>query len=135
MAEYLFAAGCGKILICSTHFQNFNGGGDNSAGNVPYAAPQAGTRLDLWAAQHDAATELSAMHPGQVAFCDLYAAMYDVLTNASNPFYQAGKAGVDAFWHVGTGNTHMNATGNKIVAVAILATLQNQSGWLNSLKA
>jgi lysophospholipase L1-like esterase len=134
MTEYLLAAGCAKVVICLTHFQNFNGGGDNSAGNVPYATPQAGVRLDLWNRQHDAAVESAATYPGKVAYCNLYAAMYQVLTNAKNPFYQANKAGVDAFWHVGTANTHLNVLGNMIVANALLATLQSQTGWINDLK-
>ena len=74
------------------------------------------------------------MHPGKVAFCDLYAAMYQVSTNPTNPFYVAGKAGVDAFWHIGNGNTHLNALGNQIVASAFLATIQAQASWLDSLR-
>ena len=134
MTEFLLAAGCPKVVICSTHFQNFHGGGDNSAGDVPYAAPQPGPRLDLWTAQQAAAAAEAALHPGKVAFCDLYAAMYHVLTNPDNPFYQASKAGVDAFWHVGPGNTHLNVLGNQIVANAVLGTLQSQPGWMNDLK-
>jgi lysophospholipase L1-like esterase len=133
MAEFLFAAGCEKILVCSTHFQNFNGG-DNSAGNVPYATPQAGVRLDLWTAQRDAALEESSLHPGKAAFCDLYAAMYDALTNSNHPFYQPNIIGADSFWHVGAGNTHLNALGNQIVAGAIRAAIRSQTGWINDLK-
>lgn len=135
MTDFLLEAGCPKVVVCSTHFQNFNGGGDNSAGNVPYPAPQTGLRLDLWNAQRAAALETAAAWPGKVAFCNLYAAMHNALTNPNNPFHQANQAGVDAFWHVAAANTHLNALGNRIVAHALLATLQSQTGWLNDLKS
>jgi lysophospholipase L1-like esterase len=134
LAELLLTKGCPRVMICSTHFQNYNGGGDNSAGNVPNAAPSPGIRLDLWNAQFGAAEDEIALHPGKVAFCDLYEAMYDVLVNPANPFYQPNKAGIDTFWHIATGNTHMNALGNQIVADAVLKTLQSQTGWLDELK-
>jgi lysophospholipase L1-like esterase len=135
MTDFLFAAGCPKVVVCSTHFQNFNGGGDNSPGNVPYPTPQAGLRLELWNAQRAAALEQAAAQPGKIAFCDLYSAMYRVLTNANNPFHQANKAGVDAFWHVAAANPHLNSLGNQIVAHALLTTLQSQTGWMGDLKS
>lgn len=113
MGQYLQTAGCNKIIIVGRHYDNFTSGGDTVS--TPNAANAA-----LRTLQQAAATALSA------PYCDLYAYMSNLITT-----------GVDTqgsySWNVFNNNIHLNTYGEKIVADALLETIQSQSGWLSSI--
>jgi lysophospholipase L1-like esterase len=122
MAEAVLADGCERVVICSTHYLNYGSGGDSTA------TPASGARLDLWNAQSTAYTDEAALHSGEVAFCDLYAYFYALLGAGT---YVQG----DHLWHQADSDVHLNAAGEQIVADALLATIQAQSGWLTALQS
>lgn len=119
MAETLFDAGSTYVVIGNTQYLNYSSGGDTTSA-------QGATYATLKGFQAAAATALIALHPGQVAYCDTYAAMRALIV--------AGTETQGSFsWHVADSNQHLNAHGNQIVADAMLATIQAQDGWLAAL--
>jgi lysophospholipase L1-like esterase len=102
-------AGCSRVVICGAHYMNFASGGDTTSVQVaPYAA--------LRVVQAAAAVSNGAL------FVDLYAYMRALIV--AGTYLQ----GSDTVWHVAIGNTHLNATGEQILADAINAALTAQ-GW------
>lgn len=109
----LKSAGCQKIIVVGRHFDNFAASGDTTS--VQLAANQT-----LRGLQQGAATDLSA------PYCDLYTTMAARITGGQDT--QGSNS-----WHVLASNIHLNAYGEQIVAGALLATIQAQSGWLAAL--
>lgn len=121
--QVLASIATSRVVICSTHLQNWATGGEGAS-----PTPPVGTRLNLWNAQHDTYSTLAATYASRVAWCDLYAYLYAVLL--ADP----SKIGVDTYWHEAVGDTHLNPTGQQFVANALLATIQAQSGWLAAMQ-
>jgi len=107
------ASGASRIVIVNAHYLNYSTGGDT------LATPLAGN-VALRALQSAAATDLGA------AYCDLYTFMRNRIV-----------AGTDAqgsfSWHVLDSNSHLNTYGEGILASAVLATIQAQTGWMDAL--
>ncbi len=129
MVSSLVAAGGARIIICSTHFQNFASGGDAPGGSLN-ATPSTGSRVNLWNAQHNAYTQSVSAYPAtQFAWVDLYHWFYLLLAGHTS------QAGVEAYYHTATvaGDTHLNVFGNQQVAAAVYAAI-NVAGWVEELK-
>lgn len=113
MVSALTAAGCDKNLIISAHYLNYSSGGDTTG--TPYA-PYATLR----GLQQAAATASGA------SYCDLYDHMRTLIVT-----------GVDAqgsnSWHAYANNQHLNTYGQEVVASAVTATIEAQSGWVAAL--
>lgn len=121
LAETLFAGGASYVVVCSTHYWNFS---------TPDPWPISGARQTLWNAQNQAYTDELALHPGLVAWVDLYGFMHGILgTTYRGVTYASG----DYKWHVADNDVHLNAAGEQIVADAIVAAVQAQSGWVAGL--
>jgi lysophospholipase L1-like esterase len=129
VANAMLGVGCERVIVCATHYINFDtgSGGDNTSGALT-SAPS-GDRATLRTAQNSAYTALAAANPGKVAWCDLWQYMHDYL--AANPTH----IGVDTYYHVAASNIHLNAVGEQLVADALLATVQAQDGWLDALSS
>lgn len=121
MISTVVAAGCPRVIVVSAHYLNWTSGGD--AQGTPYA-----TYATLRPFQQAAATNQAAAHPGQVAFCDLYAYLCGLIVAGTE--IQGSNS-----WHAIANNQHLNALGGSYVAAAVLATIQAQSGWLAALQA
>ena len=123
--ERLFAegddAGTTYAIVVSTQFVNWSAGGDTL--NTPGA-----TYATLRTFQQAAATAKATTYPGRVAYCDLYTYMRNLIVAGT---YAEG----DHLWHTADMNQHLNVAGEAIVADAVLATIQAQTGWLAALKA
>lgn len=120
MIDDLIAAGVSYVVVVNTQFLNYSTGGDTLVS--PYT-----TYATLRPFQAAAVTSRAALYPGQVALCDLYTAMRNLIVAGT---YAAGDFG----WHVADANQHLNAAGEQIVADAVLATIQAQSGWVAALQ-
>lgn len=105
----LKAAGYSQLIVCGQHYLNFASGGDT------VATPLSST-VALRALQSAAATTLGAL------YVDFHAYMRDLIVAGT---YTQGD---DTAWHVAVGNTHLNNTGEQILADAIFAAMQAQ-GW------
>lgn len=125
MCEALVAAGVQRIVIMSRHYLNFTPSGDNSGGSPVY--PPTGGALSLWMAQYNAYIAELALHPGKLAWCDLYKHMYDLLVDTPALVNDA------LAWFVAAGNVHYNAVGESHMADAVQATIAAQTGWLTSI--
>lgn len=119
MGETLFDAGVEYVLVVSTQYLNYSSGGDTLA--TPYA-----TYATLRTYQDAAADTLIAAHPSKAAYVDLYTYMRNLIVAGT---YAEG----DHLWHVAATNQHLNAIGEQIVADAVLATMQAQTGWVADL--
>lgn len=125
MAHALMGAGCERLVLCSTHYQNYTTVGDSTP------AP-AGAQATRWNAQKAAYDAVAPTYPDKVAWCDLYGFMRGILgTTYRGVAYAQG----DYKWHVADLNTHLTAAGEQIVADAIMATITAQPGWLAALRA
>lgn len=113
IGQYLQAAGCGKIIIVGRHYDNFSTGGDTVG--TPLAA-----NATLRTLQQAAATTLG------VPYCNLYSYMSNLIT--TNVDTQGSFS-----WHVFNNNIHLNTYGEKVVADALLQTIQAQTNWLASI--
>lgn len=100
---------CPRTLICGQHFINFATGGEATSGSV-------GALETLRAKQRAAATQYGC------PYVDFYDFMRDLIVAGT---YTLGD---DLAWHVAVGNTHLNNTGEQILANAIYAKMQEQ-GW------
>lgn len=110
IGEYAKGLGCTRVLIIGRHFDNWaSGTGDTVAYEQ---AANAGIR----AAQREAAEQLGAV------YVDLYAVMRDLIQRGE---YEEGD---DTAWHVSTGNLHLNATGQQLIADAMRAVI-TQRDW------
>lgn len=106
----LKAAGCSRLVVCGQHYLNFASGGDTVG--TPLASLVA-----LRALQSAAATMLGAL------YVDFHAYMRALIVAGT---YTQGN---DTAWHVAVGNTHLNNTGEQILADAIYAAMQ-AAGWV-----
>lgn len=113
MGQYLQSAGCNKIVIVGRHYDNFSSGGDTTG--TPLAANAA-----LRTLQQAAATALN------VPYCNLYSYMSNLITTSVD--IQGSFS-----WHVFNNNIHLNTYGEKVVADALLQTIQAQTSWLASI--
>ena len=109
LVKLALAIGAPRTLICGQHFLNFATGGESTSGSV-------GTIEALRAKQRAAAAAVGAV------YVDFYDWMRDLIV-AGN--YALGN---DTAWHVAVGDTHLNNTGQQILADAIYASMQAQ-GW------
>ena len=98
-----------RTIICGQHYLNFASGGDTVA--TPLAA-----QVALRALQSAAAATLGAV------YVDFHAYMRDLIV--AGTYTQDD----DTAWHVAVDNTHLNNTGEQILADAIFAAMQAQ-GW------
>jgi lysophospholipase L1-like esterase len=105
----LRAAGYRRLIVCGQHYLNFASGGDTVA--TPLAS-----NATLRVEQSAAATALGAL------YVDFHAYMRALIVATT---YAQGD---DTAWHVAIGNTHLNNTGEQILADAIYAAMQAQ-GW------
>jgi hypothetical protein len=135
MVDALIDAGIERVVVVGYHVLNWATGGHITAGAVDAEIDLDGANPgtyglgSLWAASQ-AVDALAVTYPGKVAFCDLYAFFKTRLESAT---YSA-QIGVDTFYHVGTGDSHLNSTGEQWVADAIAATVTAQ-GWNTALSA
>lgn len=114
IGDYLVAHGCSRIVYGGQHYLNFSSGGDT------HASPLAGN-VTLRGLQQAAAAAVSG-----AVYCDFWAYMDSLI--------QAGQETQGSYsWHVLDSNTHLNAHGEEIIADALLATIQAQSGWVAAL--
>lgn len=113
LGQYLQAAGCSRIVIVGRHYDNFSAAADTTT--VQLAANQT-----LRGLQSAAATTLG------VPYCSLYTYMANLITTAVDT--QGSFS-----WHVFDSNIHLNAYGEQIVADAVKATIQAQTGWITAL--
>ena len=100
---------CPRTLICGQHFLNFASGGEGTSGST-------GSLETLRTKQRAAATQANAV------YVDFYDWMRDLIVAGE---YTLGD---DLAWHVAVGNTHLNNTGEQILADAIYSAIQAQ-GW------
>lgn len=119
MGETLLDAGVPYLVIGNTQYLNYSSGGDT------LETPSA-TYATLRTYQLAAANALIAAHPDQVAYCDIYGHMRQLIVDGD---YTQG----DHLWHVEATNQHLNAIGEQIVADVMLATIQAQDGWVTAL--
>lgn len=120
MAESLFDSGVTYVLVGNTQYLNWTTGGD--AVDTPYAS-----RVDLRAKQAAAVDAVEADHPGKVALADVYGYMRGLIVDGTDT--QGSNS-----WHAYPDNQHLNAYGMQVVADAMLATIQAQSGWVAALQ-
>ncbi len=110
-----------KIIAVSPQFLNWTSGGDTVAAGSSHS----GQNATYKAVNDDIAAACTAE---TVPFCDLYAYMQSLIN--------AGRdTALSASWHVLGTNQHLNYYGQQVVAEAILATINAQSGWLAALQA
>lgn len=119
MGTTLLNAGVEYLVVLNTQYLNYSSGGDSTGS--PYS-----TYATLRPYQEAATDALETSYPGQVAFCDLYAYMRALIVAGT---YTQG----DHLWHVADSNQHLNAVGEQIVADAVLATIEAQTGWVADL--
>jgi lysophospholipase L1-like esterase len=108
-ANYVKALGCTKVLIAGQHYLNFTTNGDTTVSERADLATVRGL-------QSAAATE------AEVVYVDLYDFMRDLIVATT---YAQGD---DTAWHVAVGDSHLNNTGEQILANAFYAAMQAQ-GW------
>lgn len=120
MATTMLNAGS-KVIICLVHYNNYTA--DGSATELPE-----GATLLLHNAQKQAYTDLSALYPGDIAYCDFYAYMRNLIDTG------VVAQGDWSAWNVADKNVHLNANGQNVLADALLATIQAQTGWITLLK-
>lgn len=120
MAQTMLNNGA-KVIICGRHYNNYSTGGDTTP------TPQ-GTTLTVWQAEKQAYDNLVGSNAGKIAFCDFYAYMRNLINTG------VVTQGDWTQWHVADQNTHLNANGESVLASALLATIQAQSGWIDLLK-
>lgn len=109
IGQALMAAGYLNLIVCGQHYLNFATGGDTLA--TPLAANAA-----LRVLQQAGATALGAL------YVDFYAFMRALIVAGT---YTQGD---DTAWHVAVGNTHLNNTGEQILANALQAAIV-AAGW------
>jgi lysophospholipase L1-like esterase len=102
--------GCPRTLVLGQHFLNFATGGENTTAST-------GTLETLRNKQRTAASLTGAV------YVDLYDWMRDLIVLGT---YTLGN---DTAWHVAVGDTHLNNTGEQIVADAIYAAMTAR-GWM-----
>lgn len=113
LGQYLQTAGCSRIIIAGRHYDNFSASADTTS--VQLAA-----NSTLRGLQSAAASDLG------VPYCNLYTFMSALIANGTDT--QGSFS-----WHALDSNIHLNAYGEQIIANALLATVQAQSGWLAAL--
>lgn len=120
MAQTMLNKGS-KVIICGKHYANYSTNGDTTE------TPQ-GSTLTVWQAENQAFQNLVGANAGNIAFCDFYAYMRNLI--------DTGKVtqGDWTQWHVADQNIHLNANGESVLANALLSTIQAQSGWIDLLK-
>jgi lysophospholipase L1-like esterase len=121
MISALVAAGCLRVLVLNTQYQNFSAGGDTLA--VPFA-----TYATLRPFQAAAVTAAQAANPGaNIQLVDVYNYMRNLIV--------AGTETQGSFsWHIVDADQHLNNLGEDYVARAVLAAIQAQTGWVDALK-
>ena len=138
LGEQLLAAGCPRVLIGGYHLRNFASGGDVTSGVIdteasllvdPGAVFGASTRY----AQYQAYLAVAAAYPEvgsvpRVVWCDFYAFLKTHLETEA-----PAQIGVDTYYHVATGNTHLNAVGCALLAEAMLEAMPE--AWIEALAA
>lgn len=97
-------SGVPKVVIVGQHYMNWAAGGETIALPISEYA-------NIRAAQKNAANRLG------VPYVDLFLYMGSLISSG------AYAQGDDLAWHVAAGNTHLNATGEQIVADAVMATI------------
>lgn len=133
IVDDLIAAGVERIVLVGYHVRNWASGGDVTAGVIrtePSLNSDPGAVFgdsSRWA-NYQAYVTAAAAYPGKIAWCDLYAA-FKTRLEAEAP----AQIGVDAYLHVGTGNTHLNSRGEQWVADAIADTIVAMTGWITAL--
>jgi len=110
IVTYWQGQGVTRIALMGQHYLNFASGGDTTS-------TQASGQAALRASQAAAAASTGAV------FIDLYEIMRQLILAGT---YTQGD---DLAWHVAVGNTHLNATGERILADAFEATMRTQ-GWI-----
>lgn len=125
-----FKEGVSKIVVISTNYLNFTPNGDNFNSQANTGTPFAGN-VPIRAAA------LAAADAEKVVYCDLYR-FQSLLINGGTFL---GKQIVSettqnsGSWHVALAtNQHHNKYGHSTVARALVATIQNQRGWIDSFK-
>jgi len=124
----LLYGGTSKFLILNAQYLNY-AGGDTLA--TPYA-----TYATL--RTYQAVTLLQSKSITGAVLVDLYTYMRNLIANGSTFSYRQTlytAVAADNAWHSVTTNQHLNPLGNSIVAMAALAAIQAQSGWLDALRA
>lgn len=115
-------AGCTRLIAMNTQYKNYTAGGDTTGTPEPfYAALRAyqASAVSTWTAP--------AGSGAAVVLCDVYAFMKSLITGG----YETQGSNS---WHAVANNQHLNALGESYVALAVLATIQAQSGWLAALQ-
>jgi lysophospholipase L1-like esterase len=120
IGAYLLDNGVDYLLIGNTQYLNYTSGGDSLV--TPYA-----TYATLRPYQAAAYDTLVAAYPGQVAFCDIYDFMRQLIVDGTETAQSAS-------WHVANTDQHLNPLGEAYVAAALLETIEAQSGWLTALQ-
>jgi lysophospholipase L1-like esterase len=123
MVNTLMAAGTQYVVVVSTQYLNWASGGDTT-GTAEFSGSGYGA---VRTAERDAAVAREAVYPDRVVYCSLFNYMKALIVSG------AVTQGADTYWHTSVGNQHLNAVGEQIVADAVLATIQAQSGWITAL--
>lgn len=100
---------CPRTIVVGQHFLNFTTGGESTSGST-------GSLETLRAKQLAAANAVGAV------YVDMYDWMRDLIVAGT---YTLGN---DLAWHVAVSNTHLNNTGEQIIADAIYSAMQAR-GW------
>ncbi len=110
ITAYWQGQGVSRIVVLQQHYLNWASGGDTtSAENVSAAASRA--------------EQLEAALAMGVAPLSLYTYMRQLIVDG------AYTQGDDLAWHVGIGNSHLNATGHAVLAAALVACIVAQE-WI-----
>lgn len=125
IATWANEQGCTKFLVFGQHFYNFAASGDTVA--TPLAA-----NTTLRTKHQAAVTAINALGGVTAAYVDLYDYMSTLITNGTEVDGTVFTAG-DNGWHVLASNLHLNYLGERIMADAAMAVINEQSGWVAAL--
>lgn len=114
-----------RLVIPLQHYLNFASGGDTVG--TPYAP-----YVTLRAQQQAAVTALDGVSGAEVIAVSFWQHMANLITNAT-PVNGVTYTQGDFAWHVLTGNIHLNAAGESILADALDAAIAAETGWLDAL--
>lgn len=137
----LIGMGVTRIVVCGYHPLNWASGGDVDTPGVDFiATPSLASdpgavfgKSSRWA-NYVAVTEWQAANPSiatQVLWCDLFAGFKTIMEAE-----QAAQIGTDTYYHVGTGNTHLNTVGEALLARVVFEAIEtSRPAWLTTLAA
>ena len=137
----LIGMGVTRIVVCGYHPLNWASGGDVNTPGVDFiATPSLASdpgavfgKSSRWA-NYVAVTEWQAANPSiatQVLWCDLFAGFKTIMEAE-----HASEIGTDTYYHVGTGNTHLNTVGEALLARVVFEAIQtSRPAWLTAIAA